>query len=157
MLRDNASWISIGLIAVAMLLSAAACLGGGESPDVAAPSPLAFRAPTATPSPTPAAVRVISTPGPCPSESGESGPWIKAKGIVICLPHGATLNMQIGECPPVGTHLPCGEIMFHIIERGSSEVRIGVDSGEIVEWDVAPEDEEEFSRLILEPLEKADD
>jgi len=65
--------------------------------------------------------------------------------------------MQIGECPPVGTHLPCGERRFHIIERGSSEVRIGVDSGEIVKWDVAPEDEEEFSRLILEPLEKAGD
>jgi len=57
----------------------------------------------------------------------------------------------------MGADLPCGEIRFHIIERGSSEVRIGVDSGEIVEWDVAPEDEEEFRRLILEPLEKAGD
>ena len=157
MLRDNASWISIGLIAAAMLLNAAACLADGESPDAAAPSPLAFRPVTTTPNPTPTVVQYTTTRPPCPSESGESGPWIKAKGIVICLPHGATLNMQIGECPPVGTHLPCGERRFHIIERGSSEVRIGVDSGEIVKWNVDPEDEEEFSRLILEPLEKADD
>jgi len=47
--------------------------------------------------------------------------------------------------------------MFDIIKRGSSEVRIDVDSGEIVRWEVAPEDEEEFRRLILEPLEKAGD
>jgi hypothetical protein len=45
--------------------------------------------------------------------------------------------------------------MFHIIDHGNSEVRIGIDSGEIVKWDVAPEDEEEFRRLILEPLERA--
>jgi len=151
LLRENASRISIGLIAVAILLSAAACLGGGESPDVAAPSPLAFRPPTTTPSPTPAAVRLISTPGPCPSESG----WIRVKGIIICLPTGATLRTLITECPPVGVDLPCGERSFNIIERGSSEVRIGIESGEIVKWDVAPEDEEEFSRLILEPLKKA--
>jgi len=55
----------------------------------------------------------------------------------------------------VGLDLPCGERLFNIIERGSSEVRIGIESGEIVKWDVAPEDEEEFRRLILEPLEKA--
>jgi len=77
------------------------------------------------------------------------------KGIIICLPTGATLRTLISECPPVGADLPCGEITFNIIERGSSEVRIGIESGEIVKWDVAPEDEEEFRRLILEPLEKA--
>ena len=150
MLRDNASWISIGLIAVAMLLSAAACLGGGESPDVAAPSPLAFRAPTATPSPTPAAVRVISTPGPCPSESGGSRPWIKVKDVTICLPTSFTVSV-------VGRIDGPWEYLAYIIERGDSEVRIDFDTGEIVEWNVDPEDEEEFSRLILEPLEKADD
>jgi hypothetical protein len=79
------------------------------------------------------------------------------KGVIICLPTGATLSTFIGECPPVGLDLPCGERKFHIIERGSSEVRIGIESGEIVEWDVAPQDEDEFRRLILEPLEKAGD
>ncbi len=45
--------------------------------------------------------------------------------------------------------------MFHIIQRRDSEVRIDIHSGEIVRWDVAPEDEEEFRRLILEPLDEA--
>ena len=150
MLRDNASRISMGLIAVAMLLSAAACLGGGESPDAAAPSPLAFRAPTATPSPTPAVVWEISTPGPCPSESGGSRPWIKVKDVTICLPTSFTVSV-------VGVIDGPWEDIAYIIERGSSEVRIDAHTGEIVEWNVDPEDEEEFRRLILEPLEKAGD
>ena len=148
MLRDNASRLSIGLIAVAMLLSAGACLGGGESPDVAAPSPLAFRAPTATPSPTPAVVREISTPGPCPSESGGSRPWIKVKDVTICLPTSfAVSSVVVTGGPP--------EDIAYIIERGSSQVRIDARTGEIVQWNVDPEDEEEFRRLILEPLERA--
>jgi hypothetical protein len=148
--RHNASWISIGFIAVAILLSAAACLGDGESTDVAASSPLAFRAPTATPNPTPAAIRVISTPGPCPSESGGSRPWIKVKDVTICLPTSFTVSVVERIDGP-------SEDIAHIIERGSSEVRIDAHTGEILEWNVAPEDEEEFRRLILEPLEKAGD
>ena len=150
MLRDNASWISIGLIAVAMLLSVGACLGDSESTDVAAPSPLVFRPPTTTPTPTPAVVQVITTPGPCPSESGGSRPWIKAKGIIICLPTSFTVSV-------VGRIDGPWEDEGYIIERGRSEVRIDIETGEIVKWDVAPEDEEEFRRLILEPLEKAGD
>jgi len=101
-----------------------------------------YRSPTSTPSPTPAVIQHMTTPRPCPAESG----WITVKGIIICLPTGATLKTLIDHGP-----------MFDIIERGSSEVRIDIDTGEIVKWDVAAEDEEEFRRLILEPLEKAAD
>ena len=144
MLRDNASRISIGLIAVAMLLSTAACLGDSQPTDMGLAISPVYRSPTSTPSPISAVVPYTTTRPPCPSESG----WIKVRGVTICLPTGATLSTLLVDYT--------GE-MFDIIKRGSSEVRIDVDSGEIVRWEVAPEDEEEFRRLILEPLEKAGD
>jgi hypothetical protein len=150
LLRDNASWISTGLIAVAMLLSAAACLGDGESTDVAPSRGIVFRPPTTTPTPTPAVVPYTTTRPPCPSESGGSRPWIKIKEITICLPTSFTVSVVERVDGP-------SEDIAHIIERGSSEVRIDAHTGEIVEWNVTPEDEEEFRRLILEPLEKAGD
>ena len=140
MLRDSASWISIGLAAVAMLLSVGACLGDSEPTDMGLAISPVYRSPTSTPIPTPAVVQHLTTRPPCPAESG----WMTVKGIVICLPTGATLSVLIDHGP-----------MFHIIKRGNSEVRIDVDTGEIVKWDVPPEDEEEFRRLILEPLEEA--
>jgi len=154
LLRDNASWISIGLIAVAMLLAAAACLADSEPTDMAPSTGIVFRPSTATASLTPAAVQHMTTAPPCPSESGGSRPWITVKGIIICLPTGATLSTLIVDYFWIPHE---GGTLFNIIERGSSEVRIDVDTGEIVKWDVAPEDEEEFRRLILEPLEKAGD
>jgi hypothetical protein len=142
LLRDNASRISIGLITVAMLLSAAACLGDSEPTDMTPSGGIVFRRPPTTPTPTPPVPQYTTTRPPCPSESD----WIRVKGIVICLPTGATLSELIDHGP-----------MFYIIKRGNSEVRIDIETGEIVKWNVAREDEEEFRRLILEPLEKAGD
>jgi hypothetical protein len=106
------------------------------------------RSPTSTPSRIQAAVEEITTPAPCPSESGESRPWIKVKDVTICLPTSfAVSSVVVTGGPP--------EDIAYIIERGSSQVRIDARTGEIVQWNVDPEDEEEFRRLILEPLERA--
>jgi len=148
LLRDNASRISIGLIAVAMLLSAAACLGDSETRDMGLAISPVYRSPTSTPSPISAVVPYTTTRGPCPSESGGSRPWIKVKDVTICLPTSFTVSVVTRIDGP-------SEDIAHIVERGSSEVRIDAQTGEIVEWNVAPGDEEEFRRLILEPLEKA--
>jgi len=74
--------------------------------------------------------------------------------VVIYVPTGATLTNALqdfffGTVPP-GEHR-----QTYIIEKPPSKVVIDVDTLEIVKWDVAPEDEEEFRRLILEPLEEA--
>lgn len=153
-LRDNAGWVLAGLITATVLFSAGAC--GGDGPDKASGGFIAFRQPTATPtSPTGANVEPLVSTRPCGARE-----WIKVKGVLICVPAGATVHGMITECPPVpivGTpQLPCeGDRMFDVITRGDSEVWIGTESGEIVKWDVAPEDEEEFNRLIREPLEVA--
>ena len=155
MLRHDASWLLTGLIA-AVLFSAGACGGDGGSTDEVSGGSIAFRQPT--PTPTSAAQPTV---GPIVSTRPCGGwPWIKVKGVLICLPAGATLSGAITECPPVpivGTpQLPCpDERMFDGITRGDSEVWIGTESGKITKWDVAPEDQEEFRRLIREPLEAA--
>ena len=143
MLRDNASWIPIAVIAVAMLLSAGACLGDGESTDVAAPSPLVFRPATTTPNPTPAVVPYTTTRRPCPSESGGSRPWIKVKDVTICLPTSFTVGIVERIDGP-------SEHIAYIIERGNSGVRIDAHTGEIVEWNVDPETDGRWGRLLTE-------
>jgi hypothetical protein len=150
LLRDNASRISIGLIAVAMLLSTGACLGDSESPDMGLAISPVYRSPTSTPSPIPAVIQQMTTPRPCPSEYGGLGPWVELKDVTICLPTSFTVSVVERIDGP-------SEDIAYIIERGSSEVRIDAHTEEIVEWNVAPGDEEEFRRLILEPLEKAGD
>jgi hypothetical protein len=70
------------------------------------------------------------------------------KNITICLPTSFTVSVVTRIDGP-------REEVAYIIERGDSQVRIDPHSGEIVKWDVAPEDEEEFRRLVLEPLEEA--
>ena len=149
MLRDNAGWLLAGLIAAAVLLSAGACGGDGEPTDKASGGFIAFRQATSTPtSPTQAAGGPVVSTRPCGSRD-----WIKVKGVVICVPMGATLHMLFVD--PLAGSQYVGDIRFHVITRGDSEVRIGTESGEIAKWEVAPEDEEEFRRLILEPLEVA--
>jgi hypothetical protein len=148
--RDTANRIPIGFVVAAMVLSTGACLGDSESPDMGLAISPVYRSPTTTPSPMPAVVQQMTTPGPCPSESGGSEPWIQLKDVTICLPTSFTVSVVTRIDGP-------SEDIAYIIERGSSEVRIDAHTGEIVEWNVAPGDEEEFRRLILEPLEKAGD
>jgi hypothetical protein len=152
--RDNASWLVAGLISAAVLFTADAC--GGDGSDEVSGGSIAFRQPTATPT-----ILLQATVGPVIS----SGPhhardWLWVKGVVIYLPAGSTHHMLIGECPPFnvggGRQLPClDELWYYVITRGESEVRIATESGKITKWDVAPEDEEEFNRLIREPLKAA--
>jgi hypothetical protein len=155
--RDNAGWVLASLVAAAVLLSASAC--GGESMDKTSGGSIAFRQPTVTSvSPAPATenptspaqttVGTVVSTRPCGARE-----WIKVKGVLICLPMSATLHMLFVD-PPAGSQY-VGDIHFHVITRGNSEVRIGTESGEIAKWDVAPEDEDEFRSLILEPLEQA--
>jgi hypothetical protein len=156
LLLHSASWPLAALIVAAVLLSAGACGGDGEPTDKTTAGFIAFRQATSTPT-----IATEATVGPLVSTRPCGGrPWIKPKGVLICLPNDATLSGAITECPPVpivGTpQVPCeGDRMFDVITRGDSEVWIGTESGEITKWDVAPEDEEEFNRLIREPLEEA--
>ena len=163
MLRDNAGWLLAGLIAAAVLFSATACSGGRTDnaggiafwqPTIApwSPPPEATQPTAAAAIPT-EEVRKLSSSRPCWSE-----PWFTVKDTVICLPPDVSLSLMITECPPIitsgGPQLPCpAELQFHVIRRGDSEVRIGTESGKIVRWDVAPEDEEYF-RHFLAPLQQ---
>jgi hypothetical protein len=149
-LRHAASWISIGVVAVAVVLGTGACFGDSETTDMGLAISPVYRSPTSTPIPIPPAIQRMITPRPCPADSGGSGPWIELKDVTICLPTSFTVSV-------VGRIDGPWEDIAYIIERGGSEVRIDIETGEIVEWHVAPEDEDEFRRLILEPLEKAGD
>jgi hypothetical protein len=140
LLRDNAGWVLAGLIVAAVVLGAGACGGDGQSTESTSEGSISFR-------PAPGVVTPISS-GPC-----DWRPWINVKGILICVPTGATSSLLFVD-PPVGSQY-AGDLHFYVIRRGDSEVRIGTESGEITKWDVAPEDEEEFRRLIREPLEEA--
>jgi len=53
---------------------------------------------------------------------------------------------------PAGTALR-GPTKLDIIERGDSKAVIDSQTGQIIEWNVAPEDEADFRRLIADPLE----
>ena len=72
-------------------------------------------------------------------------------GKEIHLPVGSTHHMMFVDYP-AGTGL-LGPRQLEIIERGDSKVVIATHTGEIIEWNVAPEDEADFRRLILEPLQ----
>jgi len=148
LLRANAGWLLTGLIAAAVLFSAGSCGGEGRSSNEASGGFIAFRQATPTPIPTQAPTRPVVSTRPC-----GAWPWIRVKDVLICVPPGATLSTLFVD-PPVGSQY-AGDLHFDVIRRGASEVRIGIESGEIVKWDVAAEDEEEFRRLIREPLEEA--
>jgi hypothetical protein len=138
LLRDNAGWLLAGLIGAAVLFSAGACGGDDGSTDKTTGGFIAFRQATSTPRPT---LGVIGAPA-------SSETCIRVREVTICLPPSFTISQVVrtGRLPWVQTH---------IFQRGDSEVRIDDETGNIVMWDVAPEDEEEFNRLIREPLEEA--
>jgi hypothetical protein len=64
-------------------------------------------------------------------------------GKTITVPPGATFY-----------GLLTGGRRFLIVERGESKVYI--EKGEIAQWNVSPQDEDEFRTLILQPLTKSD-
>ena len=76
---------------------------------------------------------------------------IKVGGQTIHLPAGSTSYIIFGDYP-VGSALR-GPTELEIIERGDSRVVIDRDTGRIMEWTVAAEDEADFRRLIADPLE----
>jgi hypothetical protein len=78
---------------------------------------------------------------------------MKVAGKEIHLPVGSTHHMMFVDYP-AGTGL-LGPTKLDIIERGDSKAVIDSQTGQIIEWNVAPEDEADFGRLILEPLEPA--
>jgi hypothetical protein len=82
---------------------------------------------------------------------------MKVGGKEIHLPTGSTHKLHISECPPAGLpdRGPCSPELLHVVERGDSKVVIDTNTGEIIEWKVAPEDEADFRRLILEPLQES--
>jgi hypothetical protein len=137
LLRDNTGWLLAGLVAAAVVFSAGACGGDGESTDKASGGHISFRQATITPGPT---LEVVGPPGP-------SEACVKVRDVSICVPTTFTLSLVVRTGAPPWERT-------HIFQRGDSEVRIDADTGQIVMWDVAPEDEEEFNRLIREPLEE---
>jgi hypothetical protein len=138
LLRDNAGWVLAGLIVAVALLGTGACGGDGDSTDGTRGGYISFRQATITPGPT---LEVVGPPGP-------SEACVKVRDVSICVPTTFTLSLV------VRTGAPPWE-QTHIFQRGDSEVRIDADTGQIVMWDVATEDEEEFNHLIREPLEEA--
>jgi len=76
---------------------------------------------------------------------------IKVAGKTIHLPAGSTSYIVFGHYL-AGTGAQ-GPTQMEVIQRGDSKVVIDRQTGEIIEWNVAPEDEADFRRLILEPLE----
>jgi hypothetical protein len=80
---------------------------------------------------------------------------MKVGGKEIHLPTGSTHKLHIRGCPPMGVpdRAPCSPALLHVVERGDSKVVIDSGTGEIIEWNVAHEDEADFRRLILEPLQ----
>jgi hypothetical protein len=75
---------------------------------------------------------------------------MKVAGKEIHLSVGSTHHMMFVDYP-AGTGL-LGPTELEIIERGGSKAVIDSQTGQIIEWDVAPEDEADFRRLILQPL-----
>ena len=76
---------------------------------------------------------------------------IKVGGQTIHLPAGSTSYMMFVDYP-AGSALR-GPTELEIIQRGNSKVVIDRDTGRIMEWTVAAEDEADFRRLIADPLE----
>jgi len=76
---------------------------------------------------------------------------MKVAGKEIHLPVGSTHHMMFVDYP-AGTALR-GPTKLDIIERGDSKAVIDSQTGQIIEWNVAPEDEADFRRLIADPLE----
>jgi hypothetical protein len=71
--------------------------------------------------------------------------WPMGGGKSITIPPGATLHTLL-----------TGGRQFDVVEKGESKVSIDLSTMEISRWSVAPQDEDEFRRLILEPLTKSD-
>jgi hypothetical protein len=106
-------------------------------------------APYLTPAPRP-------EPEPCVGciDLSEPVPYeipMKVAGKTIHLPVGSTHYEWIVEYP-VGV-VPSGPTMMDVIERGHSKVVIDSHTGQIIEWNVVPADEEDFRSLIFEPLQ----
>jgi hypothetical protein len=145
------------------------------APDRWTPPPTPPLAPTQTPAPTPAPWPCIPFDQPPPSAETPPAPtltppptlseeeMIEAKlryraehpdsGTPVDYPRQFPIGGKTITVPPGAiyyTRLTAGR-MFDVIERGESKVYI--EKGEITRWSVAPEDEDEFRRLILEPLE----
>jgi len=78
---------------------------------------------------------------------------MKVAGKEIHLPVGSTHHMMFVDYP-AGTGL-LGPTKLEIIERGDSKAVIDSQTGQIIEWNVAHEDETDFRRLILEPLQES--
>jgi hypothetical protein len=79
----------------------------------------------------------------------------KTREVVVHFPADSTFTVMMVDYP-VG-FADAGDNMLHIIRHGESEVAIGVYSGKIEEWDVAPQDERCFRRIAREPLEDPGD
>jgi hypothetical protein len=75
---------------------------------------------------------------------------IKVAGKTIHLPAGSTSYTVFADYHPAGVQ---GPTHVQVIERGDSKLVIDQQTGEIIESKVAPEDEADFRRLILEPLQ----
>jgi len=102
--------------------------------------------------------RILREGGDCPGVIDLSKPIpyelpLNVGGITIHLPVGSTHHTH-HIYPLAGISEP-GPTMLHVIERGHSRVSIDPVTGQIVEWDVAPEDEGDFRSLILEPLQES--
>jgi len=75
---------------------------------------------------------------------------MKVAGKEIHLPVGSVYFDQVLDYP-AGVD-SSGPTHIHIIKRGQSKVTIDGQTGEIIKWDVAPEDEADFRSLVLDPL-----
>ena len=71
--------------------------------------------------------------------------WPLGDGKTITVPPGAIYYTLL-----------VGVRQFDVIEKGESKVSIDLRTMEISQWNVAPQDEDEFRRLILEPLTDSD-
>ncbi len=78
---------------------------------------------------------------------------MKMAGRTIHLPVGSVYVEQFLDYP-AGVDAR-GPTHVHIIKRGQSKVTIDGETGSIVKWNVAPQDEPDFRRLILEPLQES--
>jgi hypothetical protein len=74
----------------------------------------------------------------------------KVAGKTIYLPAGSTSYIVFADYHPAGVQ---GPTHVEVIQRGDSKVVIDQQTGKIIEWNIAPEDEADFRRLILEPLQ----